>query len=85
MVDRNSKEGSDRTIGLLHMLMIIAFIWARVFNNLVEMLILNLNRDKVYAYKYHSKYEMAAHFNSIVSEFIAFMILLFMFWRYTLL
>ena len=36
LVDDNSEEGSDKTVAVLHFLLIIAFIWATFVEDIVQ-------------------------------------------------
>ena len=90
LVNDNSEEGSDNTVAVLHFLLVIAFIQASLFESIVRIVFfvistLQNGKSISFEFNYGNFWAMVENLNKTISYFISFMILLFMFWRYTLL
>lgn len=85
-VDCHSEDGSNKKIAWLHFIMTLLFFWSTAFYKACTLTIFSkeLAVNSVFDMSHNSPWELAAKLNKSVSSLFAFMILLYMFWRYTL-
>ena len=85
-VDSHSEVGSNKKIAWLHFIMTLLFFWSTAFYKACSLTIFlkELASGSVFDLSHNSPWELAAKLNKSLSSLFAFMILLYMFWRYTL-